>query len=437
MPVLIHNTDVDDLDDQECTLRGDPPDPSRSYYNGLYSKTGSLWSAAMLSRDEGYLNSIYSNLADEEAVKTKIRSSIYPGLMQTNLYNLSDEGWENNGPAVDGLRDYFSNSCVFSGVGRKNVVSNRWPQTSCLKDYSEPYCLGDIPTDRTYWTGGTEGPGGGGVGGGGPVPVPFLLGPGWQTYRYYGLGLNDNNLLDLRYIDAVRPPGQHGFRPHGDTDRHATIRIMDRDGKCWYATTNILILSIQKSSADTMISIQTFDGAMPFFGEPAHRVFSIKAALLNAKEYDWAREWQWNWDNYLKGSTTLENDARFFMLYDAWLIGGHILGYSGMESSNSPYLEQMIFQVFVTDYIPLPELQVISISETEKAERWRNKGNYIETLPDKSKGQRYRRPGMTLDEAMADFRETNKTTEWGTNPVAKKEGIQGGFDIDPDADLAG
>lgn len=351
--------------------------------------------------------------------ETAIANSPYMNYLMVSP-NAVIDGWQ-QGPV---MRTWIQNNNtgynVFTGAGAAAYNS----LGSASAD-SVGILLDSIPIERFVFVNSSGAPPGGPGGPAGPQPLPFLVGPGWHPYRFN----NERNdaLLELGQQEGVRPPQQHGFRRHGAYQRRATIRIMTVDGRCWFATTNMMLLSVNKACQETVQTLKSFDGDMLLFGPSAHRVFTIVGGLINALDYDWSREWKYNWDNYLRGSVTLENDARFFMLYDGWLLGGHLINYSESESSSSPYLAMLNFGIFVTDYVPLPDMTIMSAEDPGSIggfnalgiERWISKESFVAGANLASAGTQYRDPGLSLDEATAKYRTPPEQIESSDTPQAE------------------
>jgi len=269
-----------------------------------------------------------------------------------------------------------SNICnVFTASalpGLRNIFGDSKGETS-LEDYGINY--GRVSgLSRYVVLGGGRTLEGGGGGGASTTPVPFLIGEYWSTYRYQAQSIN---LPPVSYLKAIRPP-KMGNAFFGNVDRRATIRIMDKEGLCWYATTNFVLQNVNKRSSENMSLMQTSEGTIPLFGEPQLRVFTISGVLLNAEDYDWAREWKMNWDSYFAASTLLDNNARFYLLYGGWLLGGYLMEYTIAESAKSPFMDIIQCQVMVTDYEPLPDMTEL---EYEKGgvlvDQWASKESFI------------------------------------------------------------
>lgn len=254
--------------------------------------------------------------------------------------------------------------------------------------------LSNVNTSRIAYTNNGEFPPIG-TGGGptGPTPLPFLIGATWNPYRLNNTGYT---IPPLDYLQAKRQPKFGDFAEHGLVNRTATIRIIDTTGTCWYATSNYIITGVQKQDQARFVKTETSDGDYISVLGSSPRIFRITGELISATDYEYAKDWQWHWDRYLKGTATYDHDARFYLLYGGWILGGHLLNFQTAENSVSPYKDQLMFSVYVTDYTPLPILS----TETEKMVTEAYTDGSL--LPDiRHDGTFYKYPGLTLTEATA------------------------------------
>ena len=114
---------------------------------------------------------------------------------------------------------------------------------------------------------------------------------------------------------------------------------------------NFLIQQIQEERVEKQQIIETFGEPYIFlFGERA-RVINITGVLANTFDFNWEAEWWYNYDNFIRGTRCIENDARIFLSFDNTLVGGYIIAASTSKTSDQRNYVNFQFQLFVTSYV--------------------------------------------------------------------------------------
>ena len=142
------------------------------------------------------------------------------------------------------------------------------------------------------------------------------------------------------YIKLVRMDGKE-------------VELVDSSSKTGYSTeyANFILQSVQEQRMERHQIIETFgDSYLFIFGE-APRFLQVSAVLINTFDFNWKAEFMYNYDNFLRGTKSLEKGARMYLFYDENVVEGYILNASIMqESQQAPYMVQLQFQVFVTNH---------------------------------------------------------------------------------------
>jgi hypothetical protein len=113
---------------------------------------------------------------------------------------------------------------------------------------------------------------------------------------------------------------------------------------------NFLLQQIQEERMEKQQILETFGEAYIFlFGQRA-RVITFQGILANTFDFNWEAEWWHNYENYLRGTKCVENDARVYISYDNTLVGGYIISTSSSKDSVNKNHVQFQFQLFVTYY---------------------------------------------------------------------------------------
>lgn len=119
---------------------------------------------------------------------------------------------------------------------------------------------------------------------------------------------------------------------------------------------NFLIQQVQEDRQEKFQILETFGEPFLFlFGERA-RVINFQGVLVDTFDFNWKSEWWHNYENYLRGTKCVENDARIFLSYDRTLLGGYILSASATQNAQEKSWINFQFQMFITSYSDFSQL---------------------------------------------------------------------------------
>jgi hypothetical protein len=117
--------------------------------------------------------------------------------------------------------------------------------------------------------------------------------------------------------------------------------------------TNFFLQSVSENREEKQQIMETFgDPYIFFFGQRA-RVMQFQGVLLNTWDFNWEAEWWDNYENYLRGTRCVENDARLYLQYDNVMIGGYIIGCASQKQAEQRNFTTFSFTMFITDYTNL------------------------------------------------------------------------------------
>lgn len=145
-------------------------------------------------------------------------------------------------------------------------------------------------------------------------------------------------------------------------DRVAYIKLIQSDGSEIPLTSsstedgttvnysNFILQSVQEARMEKTQIIETFgESYIYFFGE-APRFLDVQAILLNTLDFNWEAEWWDNYENYMRGTRSVEHGARLYLFYDDCVVEGYMLNCNATKTADQPYFCQMSFRLFVTNY---------------------------------------------------------------------------------------
>jgi hypothetical protein len=113
---------------------------------------------------------------------------------------------------------------------------------------------------------------------------------------------------------------------------------------------NFLLQKVHEERMEKIQVLETFGEPYIFLFGERPRIITFQGILVNTFDFNWEAEWWYNYDNYLRGTKAVENDARAFITYDTTLVSGYIISASADKVSGEPYFLNFQFQLFLTDY---------------------------------------------------------------------------------------
>lgn len=166
-----------------------------------------------------------------------------------------------------------------------------------------------------------------------------------------GIQIKEDTFATIRVVAAENG----GNKPLIDAGSRridpSTNEVMEINGK--RATdiySNFLLQQVQEDRMEKQQILETFGESYIFlFGQRA-RVITFQGILANTFDFNWEAEWWHNYEEYLRGTRCVENDARVYISYDNTLVGGYIISTSSSKDTMNKNHVSFTFQLFVTYY---------------------------------------------------------------------------------------
>lgn len=119
---------------------------------------------------------------------------------------------------------------------------------------------------------------------------------------------------------------------------------------------NFLLQAVQEERMEKQQILETFGEPYIFlFGERA-RVMTFQGVLLNTEDFNWEAEWWSNYEEFLRGTRCVENQARVFIFFDETLVSGYVLSTSSQKMAQERNHVSFTFQLFVTSWATVSRL---------------------------------------------------------------------------------
>jgi hypothetical protein len=119
---------------------------------------------------------------------------------------------------------------------------------------------------------------------------------------------------------------------------------------------NFFLQQISEERMEKQQVLETFGEPYIFlFGERA-RMMAFSGILINTQDFNWEAEWWDNYNNELRGTKCVENDARVFLQFDDTLISGYILSANAQKNAQERNWVNFSFQMFITTYTNIKDI---------------------------------------------------------------------------------
>ncbi len=121
--------------------------------------------------------------------------------------------------------------------------------------------------------------------------------------------------------------------------------------------TKFFLESVSENKSEKTQIVETFGSFIAFFFGKHPEVYQFSGRLLNAKNHDWKNDFQEIYDNFIRGTKAVENNAIVYLQYDDVLVEGYVVGtrmdYHGASNNECPFS----FSVLVTRRAPVNQIQ--------------------------------------------------------------------------------
>jgi len=139
-----------------------------------------------------------------------------------------------------------------------------------------------------------------------------------------------------------------------------------------------ILEGVQASEAERSQVVETFGDYYAFFFGKRPPVYTYTGTLINAKNISWFQEFEYYYENYLRGTKCVESQSRIIMTYNGHQIEGYILGTSNTLSGANDKGVPFSFQVLITDKRLLQ--MGVDFGKAEQNSSFNNSGKFINLL---------------------------------------------------------
>lgn len=143
----------------------------------------------------------------------------------------------------------------------------------------------------------------------------------------------------------------------GKEDGPASIRLVGKvtkgskseDADLIPPYTKFLLESVQESHQERSQIVETFGDFYVFFFGERPPIYSFAGTLINSQYINWVQDFHFYYENFLRGTKSVENNARIVLTYGGRQVEGFILNSQTSTNATTDNGAQFSFQLLVID----------------------------------------------------------------------------------------
>lgn len=113
--------------------------------------------------------------------------------------------------------------------------------------------------------------------------------------------------------------------------------------------TKFILQGAQESYNERSQIVETFGDYYVFFFGQRPQIYNFSGTLLNSKNASWLNDWKFMYQNFLRGSKAVENNARVVLSYGGRQIEGYLLSTGNTTSGDNQFGASFNFQLLLID----------------------------------------------------------------------------------------
>jgi len=164
--------------------------------------------------------------------------------------------------------------------------------------------------------------------------------------------------------------------------------------------TRFFLQSVSHANQEKYQIVQTFGNFKVFFFDKQPVIKNYSGFLLNTKNHDWRTDFEYVYDQYLRGTRSVELNAKTYLTFDNVIVEGYILNAQFNQTAMEQNGTSFSFSMLVTNKTP------INLSEVTKrnrvTEKFRNKSQVLDNQK--------KLPSSALEKMRAFFNNENLIT---------------------------
>jgi len=171
-----------------------------------------------------------------------------------------------------------------------------------------------------------------------------------DTYAVIKVLKANGDPIPLTDAGGVKPPQSGSTTGAGSQ----VTPSYEQPGKSSMASTynysNFIIQRIEESRQEKSQILETFGDSYIFFFGERPRLLNVSGLLINTTDFNWRSEFWYNYENVLRGTRLVQENARLYLFWDDLLVEGYMLGATARDDAEMPYHIPFQFSLFVTNH---------------------------------------------------------------------------------------
>lgn len=124
-----------------------------------------------------------------------------------------------------------------------------------------------------------------------------------------------------------------------------------------YTTSDFILENVNMQDAEKYQLIETFGENLIYFFGNRPKIYTFAGHLLNTLDLEWKNNFLSAYENYMRGTKCVENNARAYIIYEDSIIEGYILNISlALNSANTNFCP-FNFSMYVTNALTINRLK--------------------------------------------------------------------------------
>jgi hypothetical protein len=116
------------------------------------------------------------------------------------------------------------------------------------------------------------------------------------------------------------------------------------------AYSDFILQRVEDQRMEKQQIIETFgDVFIYFFGERP-RIVTFGGLLMNTSDFNWRSQFWSNYDQFIRGTKLVENNARCCLAYDTIVLEGYVLSAQAVDTDDAPYSIPFTMSMVLTNY---------------------------------------------------------------------------------------
>lgn len=144
-----------------------------------------------------------------------------------------------------------------------------------------------------------------------------------------------------REIQPFEFEGPASIRVYGTKDK-------GKEGDFIAPYTKFILNGVQEGHQERAQIVETFSDFYVFFYGEKPPIYSYTGTLINSKNVRWVDDFLYYYENYMRGTRCVENDARLIMTYGGRQVEGFLLNFSMQTAAETEAGVPVSFQLIIT-----------------------------------------------------------------------------------------